>query len=535
MAADAEAIEKKTAPGGTIGQTDRSFRGSWSGYERDFLFLNPDGPCPVFYNAAYLAGLDFDDDGRAAVPVDVDGDGDLDLVLLSLQRLSLLENTSPPRHFVRLRLTATKTQPAALGALVRVTAGGVTQQDYVRITDGFQSQVPLDLHFGLAEADRIDRIEITWPSKDVQVLESLPADRLHQIREGDPGVLSTLLSRWPDDARRRAKPEYSIALEAERLDGGRAPLASPGKPAVINFWAPWCEPCKRELPDLAALARARAADVQFAGVSAETKNAASVRDAVRTYALPYAQFLANDAVMKSFFGAGGEAILPSTFVFDAAGNLRRVFRRAVTAAELDALLDSFGDEAQDATSLAQHGRRLGQIGRYEESIEILQKAVAADPGHALAHYHLGISLSFAGKREAAIRYLRRSIDLDPGYWSAHFNLAAILHESGDFSGAVDHYNDALRLRGEDWNILLSLASSAAAGGKLPVAMDAFERAVKAAPKEPVAWAAKGQFHMILEQYPAARRCFEQALALDPAEPTAKAYMKDLEKIEGGGK
>src|SRR5688572_1403877 len=87
-----------------IGHVQQQFHGSWSGYERDRIFLNPDGDSPRFHDAAYVLGLDFDDDGRSSAPVDIDGDGDLDLALLGLQGLRILENTAAPAHFARIRL-----------------------------------------------------------------------------------------------------------------------------------------------------------------------------------------------------------------------------------------------------------------------------------------------------------------------------------------------------------------------------------------------------------------------------------------------
>ena len=44
-----------------------------------------------------------------------------------------------------------------------------------------------------------------------------------------------------------------------------------GRPAVINFWAPWCAPCKVELPQLVDIARRYRGEVDFAGVSVELK------------------------------------------------------------------------------------------------------------------------------------------------------------------------------------------------------------------------------------------------------------------------
>ena len=197
-----------------------------------------------------MFGLDFDDDGRAAAPVDIDGDGDLDLVLLSLQGLRVMENRMPRKHFSRLRLTATTTEPLALGALVTLTAGGVTQQEYVRITDGFMTQVPRELHFGIGNAEKIDRITVRWPCGTVKVYRDLPADRLLEIREDEEAPKASGLPNWPDATRPKVRAAFSFETALDRLEGGRAPLAAKGKPTVVNFWSPSCAPCKEELPRL---------------------------------------------------------------------------------------------------------------------------------------------------------------------------------------------------------------------------------------------------------------------------------------------
>ena len=54
-------------------------------------------------------------------------------------------------------------------------------------------------------------------------------------------------------------------------DGSALDLAAlKGKPVVINFWATWCPPCIREMPDLAALAREMGDQAAFLGIAADT-------------------------------------------------------------------------------------------------------------------------------------------------------------------------------------------------------------------------------------------------------------------------
>ncbi len=54
-------------------------------------------------------------------------------------------------------------------------------------------------------------------------------------------------------------------------DGSALDVATlKGKPVVINFWATWCPPCIREMPDLAALAREMGDQAAFLGIAADT-------------------------------------------------------------------------------------------------------------------------------------------------------------------------------------------------------------------------------------------------------------------------
>jgi hypothetical protein len=86
-------------------------------------------------------------------------------------------------HWIEVDLQGTRSNRDGIGAIVRVTAGGVTQ---MRLQDGGQHnrcQNHSRLHFGLAKNTRIDRISVRWPSGTVQELADLKADRVLRIVE----------------------------------------------------------------------------------------------------------------------------------------------------------------------------------------------------------------------------------------------------------------------------------------------------------------------------------------------------------------
>lgn len=52
------------------------------------------------------------------------------------------------------------------------------------------------------------------------------------------------------------------------IDGGEPiSLADIEGPAVVNLWATWCAPCRREIPDFEAVHRARGDQVRFVGIN----------------------------------------------------------------------------------------------------------------------------------------------------------------------------------------------------------------------------------------------------------------------------
>jgi hypothetical protein len=131
-----------------------------------------------------IAGRDAVRSARSAAVLDADGDGRLDLVVNNFNsRANLLMNRWETRAWVGFRLRGTRSNRDAVGALVRLTAGGRTQVRLVQAAGGYLAQSSKLVHFGLGEAERVERCEVRWPSGRVQVVPVEAINRVHAIEE----------------------------------------------------------------------------------------------------------------------------------------------------------------------------------------------------------------------------------------------------------------------------------------------------------------------------------------------------------------
>jgi hypothetical protein len=124
--------------------------------------------------------------GRGAAFGDVDNDGDVDVLVNNVHDAPDLFRTraDPAHHWILVKLTGTKSNRSAIGARVRVDAGGASQWQEVRGGGSYISQNDLRVHFGLGAATRVDRLEVRWPNGLLEEWRDLPADRIHRLVEG---------------------------------------------------------------------------------------------------------------------------------------------------------------------------------------------------------------------------------------------------------------------------------------------------------------------------------------------------------------
>jgi hypothetical protein len=116
---------------------------------------------------------------------DFDNDGDLDVVVSVLDgKPMLLENLNGNRaNWLRVELTGEKCNRMAVGARVKVTAGGLTQYASVRAGGSYFSSNDPRLHFGLGSAPEAE-IEVTWPGGGTERIAGLKANQAVHIRQG---------------------------------------------------------------------------------------------------------------------------------------------------------------------------------------------------------------------------------------------------------------------------------------------------------------------------------------------------------------
>jgi thiol-disulfide isomerase/thioredoxin len=98
-----------------------------------------------------------------------------------------------------------------------------------------------------------------------------------------------------------------------------------GKATLVNFWATWCVPCKRELPDLVALSKEFSGkEVKILGIS--TDRGSNVVDEVSTFVreqgIPYQNLISNEEIEEAF---GNIRMIPTSFLIDSQGKIVQTF------------------------------------------------------------------------------------------------------------------------------------------------------------------------------------------------------------------
>jgi peroxiredoxin len=97
-----------------------------------------------------------------------------------------------------------------------------------------------------------------------------------------------------------------------------------GQVVVLNFWATWCPPCRKEIPDFVELQKAMTGKVQFIGIALDDEGLDKVKPWVTTHGIPY-PILLPDKEGKVAASYGEMSSIPVTYFIDRKGMIRTTF------------------------------------------------------------------------------------------------------------------------------------------------------------------------------------------------------------------
>lgn len=159
-------------------------------------------------------------------------------------------------------------------------------------------------------------------------------------------------------------PEFS----ASDLDGRTIKTTDwPGKVTILNFWATWCPPCREEIPELIALQKQYANQLQIVGISMDDESPDKVKQFAKRMGINYPIVMATDEIVAKFGSVPG---LPTSFVIDREGKIVQkhvglyppsVYDnevRALLGLPVDGTIETFEDNGQVILANAAHATEL---------------------------------------------------------------------------------------------------------------------------------------------------------------------------------
>ena len=172
-----------TANGHVYPQVEELERGASYGQKNQLLLNQGNGR---FIEIAAGPGLVVEKSSRGSAFADFDNDGDLDIAIHNLDSTpSLLRNdTQNNNHWLIVHIEGTESNRDGIGALLSIeTATGIQVRE-IRAGSSFLAQDDLRAHFGLGQHQMVNRLEVHWPSGQIDTTDNLQADRIITIREG---------------------------------------------------------------------------------------------------------------------------------------------------------------------------------------------------------------------------------------------------------------------------------------------------------------------------------------------------------------
>ncbi len=165
--------------------------------------------------------------------------------------------------------------------------------------------------------------------------------------------------------------------------------------------------------------------------------------------------------------------------------------------------------------MVEQGVQLARQGRLADAVGAYERAIAAEPGLAEAHYNLGIAHRALGRMEDAASCWRRAIELRPEFVPAHNNLGSALLELGQVDAAIAAHRRALALDPRSIAALVNLGNALRQAGRPDEAAEAYRGALAVKPDEAMAHGNLGLALQDLGKLAESEAAYRRAIALRP--------------------
>jgi len=221
--------------------------------------------------------------------------------------------------------------------------------------------------------------------------------------------------------------------------------ASREVPVLVDFWAPWCGPCRQLTPILEKAVRAAKGAVRLVKLNIDEHP--QIPGQMGVQSIPAVFAFRDGRPVDGFMGALPEARV-SAFIarligdVDDSGADIEAAEAALAAGDVNTAAQTFGEilqkdaeNAQAAAGLAKCYIKTGDLARAEQTLGLVPpaKADAAPVASARAALELAKKAGEAGDVDA----LRAKVAADPSDPQARFDLALALNAKGDRQGALD--------------------------------------------------------------------------------------------------